>query len=82
MSVSPEILELSRRKLGVAHGVLDISVPKISEHFAAQTPCPLYPRKRTFAVHKLMSALGQERTLAAQQNILFDDLIGATEQRS
>jgi hypothetical protein len=22
-------------------------------------PCPLYPRKRTCAVHKLMSALGQ-----------------------
>ena len=24
--------------------------------------CPLYPRKRTCAVHKLMSALGQKRT--------------------
>src|SRR5262249_52870384 len=25
--------------------------------------CPLCPRKRTLAVHKLMSALGQKRTL-------------------
>jgi hypothetical protein len=24
--------------------------------------CPLYPRERTFAVHSLMSALGQKRT--------------------
>jgi len=24
--------------------------------------CPLYPRKRRFAAHKLMSALGQKRT--------------------
>jgi len=29
--------------------------------------CPLYPRKRTCAAHKLMSALGQKRTHAAQQ---------------
>jgi len=28
--------------------------------------CPLYPRKRTCAVHWLMSALGQKRTLALQ----------------
>src|SRR6185437_7238432 len=26
------------------------------------TPCPLYPRKRTCAAHKLMSALGQKQT--------------------
>src|SRR5262245_38944645 len=30
--------------------------------------CLLYPRKRTYAAHKLMSALGQKRTQAAQQN--------------
>src|SRR5262249_4824844 len=29
--------------------------------------CPLYPRKRTFAVHYCMSALGQKRTHAVQQ---------------
>src|SRR5262249_26534440 len=29
--------------------------------------CPLYPQKRTFAVHKRMSALGQKRTHALQQ---------------
>src|SRR5262249_38590188 len=30
-------------------------------------PCLLYPRKRTCAVHQLMSALGQKQTHAPQQ---------------
>src|SRR6516165_8980808 len=30
-------------------------------------PCPLYPRKRTYAVQLGMSALGQKRTHAVQQ---------------
>src|SRR5262249_34740925 len=39
-------------------------------------PCPLYPRKQTCAAHKLMSALGQWRTHAAQQKgSLFDHVI-------
>src|SRR5262249_35124398 len=29
--------------------------------------CPLYPQKRTFAVHQRMSALGQKRTHALHQ---------------
>jgi hypothetical protein len=28
--------------------------------FAAQSSCPLYPRKRTCALHQLMSALGRD----------------------
>jgi len=35
------------------------SVRVINRHFAVQTPCPLYPQKRTCAVQKPMSALGQ-----------------------
>src|SRR5262249_49329907 len=31
------------------------------------TSCPLYPRKRTFAVHRRMSALGQKRTLSRME---------------
>jgi len=31
-----------------------------------KTPCLLYPRKQTCAVHQPMSALGQKRTCAAQ----------------
>src|SRR5262249_39889074 len=47
-----------------------------------QKSCPLYPRKRTFAVHKRMSALGQKRTHAPQQTAsLFDHLVGTGEQR-
>src|SRR5262245_45751001 len=38
--------------------------------------CPLYTRKRTCAVHQVMSALGQKRTLP----ILLDDLVGAGYQ--
>src|SRR5262249_38184700 len=34
----------------------------ISRHFAVQSPCPLYPRKRTCVVQLGMSALGQKRT--------------------
>src|SRR5262245_46134773 len=33
-------------------------------------PCLLYPRKRTCAPHKLMSALGQERTFCAAKEAL------------
>jgi hypothetical protein len=32
-------------------------------HYAAQSSCPLYPQKRTFAAQQTMSALGQKRTL-------------------
>ena len=32
-----------------------------------QKSCPLYPRKRTHAVHNRMSALGQKRTYAGPQ---------------
>ena len=31
--------------------------------------CPLYPRKRTYAAHKLMSALGHKRTCAVQTTV-------------
>src|SRR4029079_12522268 len=34
----------------------------ISGHFAMRGRCPLYPQKRTCAVHWLMSAKGQKRT--------------------
>ena len=34
----------------------------ISGHFALQSSCPLYPRKRTCAVQLGMSAMGQKRT--------------------
>ena len=36
--------------------------------FAVDMPCPLYPRKRTCAVHLGMSAKCQQRTNALQQN--------------
>src|SRR5262245_50004859 len=39
--------------------------------------CRLCPRKRTCAVHQLMSALGQKRTCIA----LFDHLVGACKHR-
>src|SRR5262245_53705178 len=49
---------------------------------ACELSCPLYPQKRTCAVHKLMSALGQKRTHAAhQKGLLFDQLVRACEQR-
>src|SRR5262249_24728333 len=45
----------------------------------ASTPCPLYPRKQTCAVQLGMSALGQKRTHAVQQNdthwCLLDHLV-------
>jgi hypothetical protein len=48
------------------------------EYFGLQLQCPLYPQKRTFAVHSPMSALGQKRTHAVQQKAsLLDHLIGA-----
>ena len=34
----------------------------ISGHFAVQSRCPVYPRKRTYAVQRAMSAKCQERT--------------------
>jgi hypothetical protein len=37
--------------------------------------CLLYPRKRTCAVQLEMSALGQKRTHALQQSILFKHLV-------
>jgi hypothetical protein len=44
--------------------------------------CPLYPQKRTSAVHYLMSALGQKRTHAVQQKrSLFDHLVGKQQER-
>jgi hypothetical protein len=46
--------------------------------FAPQKPCPLYPRKPTFAVQLGMSALGQKRTWGGS----FDHLVGGREQRS
>jgi hypothetical protein len=43
--------------------------------------CPLYPRKRTYAVQEAISALGQKRTHAARQNgSLFDQLVGDREK--
>jgi hypothetical protein len=50
----------------------------ISGHFAVQLPCPLYPRKRTCALQRGMSALCQKRTHAAHQTATsFDNLVGA-----
>jgi len=40
--------------------------------------CLLYSRKRTCAVHQLMSALGQKRTLDRSLN----HLVGAVEERA
>src|SRR5262249_50584864 len=37
-----------------------------SRHFAVQSPCLLYPRKRTLALHLRMSAKGQKRTFTPQ----------------
>src|SRR5262245_375563 len=34
----------------------------LSGHFAAQSSCPLYPQKQTYAVRYAMSALGQKQT--------------------
>jgi hypothetical protein len=44
---------------------------------ATQTSCPLYPQKRTCAVHQAMSALGQKQTSQA----LFDHLVGKFQER-
>src|SRR5262245_48454967 len=50
----------------------------IKQTFAPrQKVCPLYPRKRTCAVQRLMSAKGQKRTLRHS----FDHVVGAAEQR-
>src|SRR5262245_61584402 len=49
----------SRRRYDAGYGV------KTFAAFACTNPCPLYPRKRAFASHKLMSALGQKRICAA-----------------
>jgi hypothetical protein len=44
--------------------------------------CPLHPQKRTLKLSRAMSALCQKRTHAPQQTpVLFDDLVGADEQR-
>src|SRR5262249_38389515 len=40
-----------------------------SRHSRRKKSCPLYPRKRTFAVQKRMSALGQKR-----KSPLFNDV--------
>jgi hypothetical protein len=45
----------------------------ISRHLHRKRPCPLHPRKRTFAVQQLMSAKGQKRTSHSS----FDQLVGA-----
>src|SRR5262249_10874074 len=53
----------------------------ISGHFAVQSPCPLYPQKRTFSRVRTMSAKGQKRTHAVQQlRPLIDHLVGAGEE--
>jgi hypothetical protein len=53
-----------------------------SRHFAVQSPCPLYPRKRTCAVQLRMSALGHKRTHAVQQlGSLLDHLVSAGDER-
>jgi len=46
-----------------------------------QYRCPLYPQKRTSPGAVAMSALCQKQTHAAQQNGLFDHLVGASRQR-
>jgi hypothetical protein len=40
----------------------------ISGHLQRKMACPLYPRKRTCAVHSFMSAMGQKQTHAPQHN--------------
>jgi hypothetical protein len=47
-----------------------------SRHLHCTSSCPPYPRKRTFAVHTRMSALGQLRTM----DPLLDHLVGAVEE--
>jgi hypothetical protein len=48
-----------------------------SGYFSMRELCPLYCQKRTCAVQLGMSALGQERTYAAQQKrSLFYHLVG------
>ena len=44
----------------------EIKPPSTKAKFRKR-PCPLYPRKRTCAVQRAMSALGQKRTHAPQQ---------------
>src|SRR5262249_4336929 len=41
----------------------------ISGHMQCKKVCPLYPRKRTFAAHQPMSAMGQKR-----KSPLFNDV--------
>src|SRR5262245_9080959 len=55
VSIPACILEARREAVDVRFGFK-------SRHFALQSPCPLYPRKRTFAVQLEMSAMGQKRT--------------------
>ena len=40
-----------------------------------QSPCPLYPRKQTFAVETPMSGLGKADI------VLLDNFVGASEHR-
>ena len=43
-----------------------MSASVISGHLQCKTPCPLYPRKRTFCAPSAMSAAAMSRWPAAQ----------------
>jgi len=42
---------------------------------------PLCPQKQTLKLSRVMSALCQKQTYAAQQNALFEHLVRGREQR-
>ena len=41
-----------------------------SRHSRRKKSCPFYPRKRTFALHQRMSAMGQKRTSAKSHSMI------------
>src|SRR5262249_41535095 len=51
-----------------------------SGHVHCKRACPLYPRKRTWAVPSPMSALGQKRTSGVLGRQLFNHLVGAGDK--
>src|SRR5262249_50134128 len=63
---SKDLSTLSCKSFGVDSGSLFLIGRRppwvTSGHFAVQSACPLYPRKRTCAVHQAMSALGHKQT--------------------
>src|SRR5262245_59772077 len=53
----------------------------ISGHLALQSPCPLYPQKRTCAVQESKSAKRQKRTHFAQHPRTMERLIPSGDEK-